>query len=163
MAFCCLTNLLVQDPSIRCIQHLNNFDLLPPLDNSNKRFPVVNTSSLGPHSTLLSVNLNSRLFHFWLKSCKQLLSHEDSDFIDNSLPTIPFKVANTNIQWVIFPLIDLCFCSLRHFIAGMQTFGNLGTSVIFESYLCRYFLSQKVYNLICLINTILKQLHCTGI
>lgn len=70
-AFFCLTNLLVQDSSINCIQHLNNFDLLPPLDNSNKRFPVVSTSSLGPHSTVLSVNLHSRQFHFSLKSCKQ--------------------------------------------------------------------------------------------
>lgn len=51
-AFCCLTCLLVQDSPTHFIQHLNNFDLLPLLDNSNQRLPVVNTSSLGPHSTL---------------------------------------------------------------------------------------------------------------
>lgn len=70
MAFCCLAYLLVQDSSTHCIQHLNNFDLFPPLDNSNQRFPVVNASSLGSHSTL-SVNLHSTLFHFLLESCKQ--------------------------------------------------------------------------------------------
>lgn len=70
-SFCCLTNLLFHYSSICWIQHLNNFDLLLPLDNSNIRFPVVNTSSLGPHSTVLSVNLHSRQFHFSLKTCKQ--------------------------------------------------------------------------------------------
>lgn len=89
----------------------------------------------------------------------ELLPHEASDLIDNS----HFKVANTDVHWVIFPPINLWFCSLRCFIASMQTFSNLGTPVTFEIYLCNRLLSRNVYNCIRSINAVLNELSCTGL
>lgn len=133
-SFYCLTNLLFHYSSICWIQHLNNFDLLPPLDNSNKRFPVVNTSSLGPHSTVLSVNLHSRQFHFSLKTCKQ------SCFLMNALTLLIILSVLYLWKW----LIQISNESFSHsLISASALLGTLLTTGDFSNF---WDLSMQVFS-----------------